>query len=526
MPAPACRRPLGELALATAALAPAYLLFAHSYSGDAAIFFTFFKQFFSLPFSFQEGTVSYGASSPLHVVLNAPLHLVAGSHWLAACRLFNYGLIALGCVLLNRAIRGDSLTLSLILVLTALNRPLLVHTAQLFETGLVYAAVALAYALLKRERPAQAILAAGALCLVRPELLLAAVAVDAALWWRGPERLRLAALAALSALPAALYHGYIYLQTGALLPSSLYMRGLEALERPLPWTERLAGSARLLSGPDGQIYLVGAALLAALLLRRRLAAYRWELLLSLPIVALYAAVPPRHYLLRYLLPVTPLVAALAAQEIRSLLESRGRAAEAGAGWVHGLLCGLVLLCLVPIYRGDLPYFRAPRYDYDTLLLRDLAERVNAVAGAGDRLFLYEIQGQYYIRAFCYSPDSLVGNQLLEVVHRRDSYQGFIARHGVKYIVTANAYAYRPVFAGTLLARLYAHDLESGVGEAVEIDGIRLRKVATNPVFADPRAYRWLPMAGLNHGEAVRVYGPWSRLWGGHHPMWNSLYAVQ
>ena len=530
----AWRRPILELAVTAATLGPAFVIFYHSFSGDASIFFTFFKRFFTLPFSYQPGTVSFGASSPLHVLVNAPIHLAAGQYWLPVAKAFNYLLIVFGVCLLNRALRGDLVTLSVLLLLTVLNRALLITTAQLYETGLTFFVVSVTYFFVKRRLYGPAILMAGGLYLARPEVALVTIVLDGYLWYVSGNRRRVTGLILLSAIPATAYHAYIYLHTGAILPSSVYMRGVEALEHRVSWVDALTGSIRLLQGGDGAIYLVGLVSLLVLGARRRVCSYAEELIFMLPVGVLYLAVPPGHYIIRYLLPITPIIQATIARELRVILNdifpAQRTATPPGSPVVTrrtDWACAALLLILVlGTYRGYLSYLKQPRYDYDTLLLRDLAAALNEVAGEGDRLFLYEIQAQYYLKAFCYSPDSLVGNQLLDVVHKRNTYEDFIVRHRVNFIVTANAFNYRKVFAGTLLEKLYLHDLSSRVGDTVTLNGLRFRKILTSPVFADPRYYRTVSFSGLNVGDSLRLYGKWNRLWVGHHPMWNSVYAVQ
>ncbi|NMC34335.1 MAG: hypothetical protein GYA36_18050 [Veillonellaceae bacterium] len=100
--------------LAAALLLPSYLIFWNSLWGDAAIYFNYFLRFFDLPFSFQPGTVSFGASSPLHVMVMAPVFHVFhhGGLWLDAVRAFGLVLLSAAVVLLGsvtgRGYQGSS----------------------------------------------------------------------------------------------------------------------------------------------------------------------------------------------------------------------------------------------------------------------------------------------------------------------------------------------------------------------------------------------------------------------------------
>jgi len=59
-------------------LLPPFLLSWHSMTGDGGVYYTFIKNFFTLPFSFQPDTVSFGATSPLHVMLHAMVYELFG----------------------------------------------------------------------------------------------------------------------------------------------------------------------------------------------------------------------------------------------------------------------------------------------------------------------------------------------------------------------------------------------------------------------------------------------------------------
>ncbi|NIQ02264.1 MAG: hypothetical protein GWM98_19260 [Nitrospinaceae bacterium] len=151
----------------------------NSVSGDASIYFTFFKNFFDLPFSYQEGTVSHGASSPLHVLLFGCVYALAGESWLTAAKVINFGLVFLALVVLQRGLRLPVAPFPLLVALVASFSVLMASTAELFEIGLVVLSVSVLYVLLKQDRRTEAVIVAGLLHLVRPELILITFAVYA-----------------------------------------------------------------------------------------------------------------------------------------------------------------------------------------------------------------------------------------------------------------------------------------------------------------------------------------------------------
>ena len=46
-----------------------------------------------------------------------------------------------------------------------------------------------------------------------------------------------------------------------------------------------------------------------------------------------------------------------------------------------------------------------------------------MAAPEDRVLLYEIQGQYHLKAFCLSLDGIVGSQLLPALTGRQPFEG-------------------------------------------------------------------------------------------------------
>jgi hypothetical protein len=526
-------------------LAPSLVIYHGSLSGDAFVYLTYIRNFFSLPFSFQPGTVTFGATSPLHVLVHAPVAFLGGAGWIAWSRMLNGLLVVAGALALRRALGGGVPTLVLVAALVALDGTLLATAAQLFETGVMFLLVSVLLLFARRGRTEAAAAAAGLLYLVRPELLLSAAAIDLVLVWlsgrpgmvtrRGGtmRRRRTVMAAAAGFAPAAIYHLYMLAMTGRLVPTSVEARAITALEGGRTWLEGLQSSWAAFEGPDGLLYLAGVVGIAVLAARCRSAGWEAGLLaalaLALPVALLYLAVPPGSQAPRYLLPVTPVLVVGAAWAIR---EAGARLASMTArAWtalplrpvVAGGLAAFVTLALVDAQAW--PRVGSPRYDEDTLLLRDLAAQLGPAVGPGDRVLIYEIQAQYVLPAFCLSADAIVGGQALQALLRREPWETFLAREKVRYVVTMESFNYRRIYAGTLLERIYLHDRAARVGDTMEAGGLRFRKVFENPVLGAPGGTGLLAMAGLNGLGTIRVYGPANRLWAGHALLWGAVYEV-
>jgi hypothetical protein len=523
---------LFEFVVTCVLLLPAFLLFRTSISGDASIYFTFIKNLASLPFSFQPQTVNFGATSPIHVLLHAPAYMAFGNNWLPVSKAINFMLIVVGIVLLNRAVVGNYSTLILISALTLMAKPLLVATGQLYESGLAFLSVSLVYYLLKRRHFWQAVLVAGSLYLIRPELLVVTVAVDAYLFITSKKRLRCACVIMLSLTPTLAYHAYMFFHTGQLIPSSVLARTIRALEEPATWVERSKGSLSQLAGLSGLTYLVGTIALMALSARRVRLPIE-EILLFLPLLLVFVAVPPHGYLARYLLPITPIAVVSSAmlgewlwRSFPSVLKRAiGRRAEITDQRIRRSLALFAIMIAVMIYLRYLPEASNRRYDYDTLLLKDLPEQLNAIAGPQQKVVIYEIQAQYYLSAFCISLDCTVGNSMLAVYRGHETFADFVEREAVNYVVTMNSFNYRRAFDNTLLEELYVHDLSSNIGDVFTSGRLSFRKILTNRAFSDPNSFKLRPWDNLNVGDELRVYGESAPLWINHHPLWNSVYEV-
>ena len=94
------------------------IVFRHHISGDASIYFTFIRNFVHVPYSFQPEAVSFGATSPLHVLLHAPVAALLGESFIPFSRMLNFVVLAGGVVALGRALGGTRSALLWVVALT------------------------------------------------------------------------------------------------------------------------------------------------------------------------------------------------------------------------------------------------------------------------------------------------------------------------------------------------------------------------------------------------------------------------
>jgi hypothetical protein len=511
-PAGALQRALPWL-VAVASLAVAYAATYRLKSGDSAIYFTYFQNFFDRPFSFHPGDVTSGATSPLHVVLNAPLHALFGESFVEPATVLAYALLFGGVVLLALSFdrRGPALILFSLLVLV--NVPLTSSTSSLYETGLVFLGVAALWYSVARDRDLLGTAVAGLLPLARPELALVTAGALAYFLWRADDRRRYLGAAALALVPLAAFFAYMAISTGNLIPSSASARLSTAQEEELSYPTAVWRSLKALVTDHGTLVypLGGLAFLAVLALRRLRSMWRETALLALLILP-FVVFPPLAYAPRYLIAASVVLSIVL---VRALLSMRARAVLPIAA------VALVLLSAWAYSSG----IAERRFDYDTVLLKDLAGRLNPVTSSSDRVLNYEVQSQYHLDAEVISMDAIVGGQTKDALDDPTAWPRLIRAEGIDYVVTMGALSYRRMFRGSILADLYAHDLRSPVGSSVTLGGITFEKAMTNPYFASPRLYeeRTWPEP-LNSGTTLRVYRD-KRGWEGHQIMWNSVYRV-
>jgi hypothetical protein len=403
--------------------------------------------------------------------------------------------------------------------LTVMQRDLFITTAQLYETGLAYLAMAWLYVAFARNQSRTVALLCGLLYLVRPELALVSISAGMILLWRLRGQTRaLLLLALLAALPVVIYHGYMVAMTGELLPSSVTARASLSTELGLGYVDSLIASLRSVAKSSLLVYALVALCVLWIAVRGRLAHYAVELALLLPVVMLYVAMPPQSYLARYLLPIAPIAAVLPVK-LAMTWQWRARMAR---------MATVALVALLVVFWGyEQRYEPAAGYDYDTLLLHDLAQQLNPLTHDGDRAMIYEIQGQYYLDAHTLSLDGIVGDDLREVLAHQVSFEDYLSAHDeVRFVVTMNGFTYRALYDDTLLEDIYSHDLQSEVGASLHVGALTFSKILTNPAFADPARYVEMPAPNLNVGDTLRVYPPDHALWAGSSLFWNSVYEIE
>lgn len=484
--------------------------------GDAAIYFVFLQNFFELPYSFNQDTVNYGATSPLHVLVQAFVYQVAGDLWFVAIKTSGAVLIAGGSWLLFRGIdpnKEHTAAWLLVCSITGSFVTLHITAAQGFETPLTYFMVCLCIYFYLNNELCKLILAAGLLPLCRPELLFISAAIAIYAFARMPNKTRVFTYLAASSIPGLSYWLYMIVNGAGYIPSSVYARALRSMEANINWQEKFNQTLIYLHQDSPVLLAMMTLCLFAFMPRFNLA--KLAGIFFLPLIGLFLVFPPQAYVVRYLTPALPaIVTILALVTIKSALSTRAISA------LSVLLLSISLLQ----YSSDSQDYA--KYDLDTWLLRDLSEHLNLVATANDRVLIYEVQSQYYLDAQVFSIDGIIQSEIYNALTGRQDLEDFILENRIDYVVTMNAFNYRPIFKQTFLPELYAFDLNANIGDSYLSNKLKFEKLLTNPDFSDTRMFSEIKWDGaLNIGKTLRVYSANKAGWSNHQILWNSVYKV-
>ena len=203
-------------------LLPISIIKWHSLSGDSAVYFTYFKNFFSLPFSYHKDSVTFAATSPFFVILFAPIYKIfSESNWIIIAKIINISFIYIGVLLINKSVKGNYLTISIICLLVTSLTGLFETSAKLFETSLAFTTVIMLYYLISNKRFTTSLLLSGSLYLIRPELITITLVSNIYILYTlikqrfNLKKYLLVVLA--SFIPLAIYHLYMFIHTNKLI---------------------------------------------------------------------------------------------------------------------------------------------------------------------------------------------------------------------------------------------------------------------------------------------------------------------
>ena len=500
---------LGDHAVVILVLLPAFIMYYDRFSPEAAVYFTYFKNFFSRPFSFQADQVAFGATSPLHVLIHAPIHALFGSSWIFFSKLLNFLFVGFGVVVLNRTLKGGIKSVLLTSLFVVLSAGMLISVSQLFETGLAFLAMALLYHDLCERKYERGLLICGMMYLIRPELIFVGIFAAFYIMIQSDNSKKLVPWLLAGIAPAVAYHAYMLAATGSLVPAGVMTWIIAYIQEPSSWLSRFGTTLSVLWSAPGLIYVAGAALILVMLAEWSAPRYFRELMLVFPLVALFMLLPPGEEIVRYLVPTLPVLIAIFVRYIDKELKVQ-----------HTSRALLVMLVLAHVF-GAATLSATLAADRQGMFMSDLTRGINRLAGQTDHVLLYDIQNQYEIEAPCHGLSGNVGDEMVDVLLRRIGVDELIRRKKIRFVVTSDPLGQHPIYAQTLLSELYEQDPWLSVGDTVAAGGLVFEKQLSSSAFTSRAAH----LQSASRGGSDQADRQVPVLDTGPLPRWNSVFRV-
>ena len=148
-----------------------------------------------------------------------------------------------------------------------------------------------------------------------------------------------------------------------------------------------------------------------------------------------------------------------------------------------VLCAGAVVLAILLAVAD-PRRSGARFTFDELVDREVADVLNGSMQPGDKVLIYEIQTQYYLKNQAVSLDGIVGGEILPYLQRRSDLADFVGDY--QYVVSSAPLANRPELASTILGELERRDEKLPIGETtcLSLSGGTCRLAATK-VWARP-----------------------------------------
>jgi len=513
-------------------LMPMALIKFHSISGDSSIYFSFIKNFSKLPFSYHPESVTFGATSPLFVLIMSPIYIIFKDlYWIFFAKILSFLFIVFSVFLINRSLSGRYKGLIFICLLVSSLTGLFASSSMLFETSFAFFSISLLYYSLSLRKYKLSLMTSGSLYLVRPEFILISIFSHTYIIKKiinnKVKNLRENIIyIILSFTPPLIFHSYMYFYTKQIVPSSILGRAYKSWENETTWINTLINSISSISFGYGKlIYIFSFLILIFVILQKQIKNYKLEVFLLSPVFIFYFVNPPTNYLGRYLLPLSALCIIFISKFFLIHQFFLKKIVLKNYFFYLAAYIGISIININSFVKSNLLNLR--KYDMNHVLLKDLSIHLNKIATRKDAVLIYEIQSQYYINAKCISLDGIVGNEFHPYLKKEKSIEDIIAQdNSIKFLVTMNSFNYRKLFDNSLLLDLYEHDLNSDIGSELKSKKLVFKKVITNSKFSDSSNYSLQRSNNLNRGNFLRVMNNnASNSWQGSSPFWNSVYQI-
>ncbi len=501
-------------------------------SGDSGIYYTFCRNFFKLPFSYTEGNVSYGASSPLYCIIISFIYHLFPDNWFFAIRFFSFVMLVLTAYVITKSIDGDSVIYLWTLATALLCHWYLVFNGQGFEVSLITLMISLILYFLYHKRYDTVLYPSGILYLVRYELALVTFIIDIIILINSKNRKRTIAKGMLSFVPILIYTFYMYLMTGELIPSSITGRGYTALEDDSPLFEKWYICLLQAAIEYRFVFCVILTLFVVIVifevrgrkktdkLKINVADTVFSLSILLAVLLPFVIIPTTAYFLRYTVGIVAFVLLAVAFLVKRLITLSGFSSIRAALFIVGM-AAIVFESYRFGQNNSIPFSQDK---FDICYGKELNDALNEKNIQEGNILMYEIQQQYYLENFhCISLDAIVGSEALQFLEGKESFSDTVIGNDVDYVVTMISALYRKPFRDTGFMELYLKGQDLKVGDHVQIDGVEYTKLIENSAAkTKPLDRGFIPDEYIQYSIVYDDSEPWSNNW----LFWDAVYKVE
>lgn len=385
--------------------------------GDPSIYLTFSKTFFESPFSFgQLDNINFGATSPVFLIIISIFHDLFGLDFFLIPFKFFYILVIfpLTIFFLSKLTFFQSNNFNnkfeKISVFLLLNFYLLENGIVLYESFLIAFYISIVFLLYQSKKFNLFILFGGLAYLIRPELVL----INFISLYLAFKDKKLFFLLILSLLPSISYHLYMYNHTGEIIPTSVLSRSIRFSDQSI-----ITSYISIIKNDPYIVFQLFVIFFGALsLIKNSNNLIKISGVFGLIGVILFFSTKmfqPRYFE-SFALMSMPLTVFFLEKKILKKF--------------NGLL--FVFCFSILMYKTI-----NPAYSFESTLNNRLSKhfsnKINSIISEDDKILIYEIQNQYFLKSKVISLDSRVGSEAMELMKGNENLSQLMRTENIKYI---------------------------------------------------------------------------------------------
>lgn len=385
--------------------------------GDPSIYLTFSKTFFESPFSFgQLDRISFGATSPVFLTIISFFHNLFGLDFFLIPFKFFYILIIfpLTIFFLSKLTFFQSNTFTnkfeKISIFLLLNFYLLENGIVLYESFLIAFYISIIFILYQSNKYNLFILFGGLAYLIRPELIL----INFISLYLVFKDKKLFLLLILSTLPSISYHLYMYSYTGEIIPTSVLSRSVRFSDQKIimSYISIIRNDPYIVF----QLFIIFFGALSFIKNSNNLIKISGIFGLIGVILFFSTKMFQARYFESFALLSMPITVYFLEKKILKKF--------------NVLL--FIFCCSILLFK-----IFNPAYSFESTLnnrlSRHFSNKINSIISEDDKILIYEIQNQYFLKSKVISLDSRVGSEAMELMKGNENLPQLMRTENIKYI---------------------------------------------------------------------------------------------